>query len=187
MRRPQIALAAICMCSGAPAVLGAEANVCEREMVRAAATHNVPLGMLYAVGLTESGRAGSLQPYALNIEGRPAYEASKAAALRAFRDAQRSGAKQIDVGCMQINHRYHVQNFGSLDDMFEPAKNVAYAAHFLSELKEREGSWTMAIARYHAGPNNGPAQKTYVCRVLGNMVAAGFGEWTNDARAYCRQ
>jgi soluble lytic murein transglycosylase-like protein len=160
-------------------------NVCEREMVRAAAANNVPLGMLYAVGLTESGRSGSLQPYALNIEGRAAYESSKAAALRAFRMAQRSGAKQIDVGCMQINHRYHAENFASLEDMFDPAKNVAYAAHFLSELKEREGSWTTAIARYHAGPNNGPAQKTYVCRVIGNMVEAGFGEWTNDARAYC--
>jgi soluble lytic murein transglycosylase-like protein len=173
------------MFSGRPAVLAGEMNACESEMVRAAAIHNVPLGMLYAVGMTESGRAGSLQPYSLNVEGRPAYEASKAAALRAFRTAQRSGAKQIDVGCMQINHYYHGQQFGSLEDMFDPAKNVTYAARFLSELKEREGSWTMAIARYHAGPNNGPAQRTYVCRVIGNMVASGFGEWTSDARAYC--
>ncbi len=173
--------------SGAQIALGVEGNVCEREMVRAAAEHSVPLGMLYAVGLTESGRSGSLEPYALNIEGRPAYEPSKAAALQAFRKAQLGGAKLIDIGCMQINHHYHAQSFSSLEDMFDPAKNVAYAARFLSELKEREGSWTMAIARYHAGPNNLPAQKTYVCRVIGNMIAAGFGEWTPDARAYCDQ
>ena len=67
----------------------------------------------------------------------------------------------------------------------DPAKNVAYAARFLSELKEREGTWTKAVARYHAGPKNLPAQKAYVCRVIGNMVAAGVGEWTSDARAYC--
>jgi soluble lytic murein transglycosylase-like protein len=88
---------------------------------------------------------------------------------------------------MQINHHYHSESFHSLDDMFDPAQNVAYAARFLSELKEREGSWTKAVARYHAGPNNAPAQKTYVCRVIGNMVAVGFGEWTSDARAYCNK
>lgn len=185
MRRRLLALAAICMSSSAPVVLAADMNACEREMVRAAAQYDVPLGMLYAVGLTESGRAGSLQPYALNIEGRAAYEESKAAAMRVFRSAQLSGAKLIDVGCMQINHRYHAEKFGSLEEMFDPAKNVEYAARFLSELHEREGSWTMAIARYHAGPNNDEAQKTYVCRVIGNMVTAGFGEWTDDARAFC--
>jgi soluble lytic murein transglycosylase-like protein len=186
MRRLQIALVAACMFSG-PTALAEAPNLCERELVRAAATHDVPLSMLYAVGLSESGRGGSLQPYALNIDGRSAYEPNKQAALRAFRQAKLSGAKRIDVGCMQINHHYHSESFGSLEDMFDPAQNVAYAARFLSELKEREGSWTKAVARYHAGPKNAPAQKAYVCRVIGNMVAVGFGEWTSDARAYCNR
>lgn len=160
-------------------------TVCEAELVRAAAMHNVPIGMLYAVALSESGRGGSLQPYALNIDGRSEFEQSKSDALRAFRQARLGGAKFIDVGCMQINHHYHGENFDSVEDMFDPEKNVAYAAQLLSELKEREGTWTKAIARYHAGPNNAPAQKAYVCRVIGNMVEAGFGDWTSDARAYC--
>lgn len=185
MRQLRIALASAFMFSGQTAVLPAESNVCERELVRASAMHNVPLGMLYAVGLSESGRGGSLQPYALNIDGRPAFETDKPAALRTFRQAKLSGAKLIDVGCMQINHHYHGESFDSLDDMFDPAKNVAYAARFLSELKEREGTWTKAIARYHAGPNNAEAQKAYVCRVIGNMVEAGFGEWTSESRGYC--
>lgn len=154
-------------------------------MVRAAAAYDVPIGMLYAVGLTETGRAGSLQPYALNIEGHPAYEADKTAALQAFRNAQRGGAKLIDVGCMQINHYYHGKNFHSVEEMLDPEQNVRYAARFLSELKKREGSWTMAIARYHAGPDNVAAQKTYVCRVIDNLVATGFGERTEGSRAYC--
>jgi soluble lytic murein transglycosylase-like protein len=45
----------------------------------------------------------------------------------------------------------------------------------------------MAVARYHAGPNNDPAQKVYVCRVIANMVAVGFGKWTSNARAFCNQ
>ena len=104
-----------------------------------------------------------------------------------FEDAQRAGAKLIDVGCMQINHHFHARHFASLEDMLDPAQNVAYAARFLSELKKREGSWTMAIARYHAGPDNVKAQRGYVCRVIGNMVEAGFGEWTDAANAYCRR
>ena len=43
----------------------------------------------------------------------------------------------------------------------------------------------MAVARYHAGPNNDPAQKRYVCRVITNMVATGFGRWTPEARQFC--
>ena len=97
-----------------------------------------------------------------------------------------AGAKLIDVGCMQINHHFHARHFASVEQMFEPAANVDYAARFLKELKAREGSWTMAVARYHAGPNNDPAQKRYVCRVIANMVATGFGAWTSQSRAFCR-
>jgi soluble lytic murein transglycosylase-like protein len=168
------------------AVAGAGTNLCEREMVRAAEKHGVPLGMLYAVGLTETGRGDSLRPYALNIEGRASYDDDKATALRRVQGARASGAKLIDVGCMQINHHFHARQFGSVDQMFEPAANVDYAARFLKELKGREGTWTMAVARYHAGPNNNPAQKRYVCRVIANMVATGFGAWTGQSRAFCQ-
>lgn len=160
---------------------------CEREMARAAAKYDVPLGMLYAVGLTETGRGDSLRPYALNIAGDAIYDIDKAEALRLFNNARARGVSLIDVGCMQINHRYHAKNFTSVEAMLEPRANVEYAAQFLTELKQREGSWTMAIARYHAGPDNDAAQKRYVCRVIHNMVATGFGEWTPEAQSFCRR
>jgi len=178
------ALAAIFMCSAA--ALGAAENVCEREMARAAQAHGIPVGVLYAVGLTETGRGDSLRPYALNIDGRAVYDIGKSDALHTFERAQKAGARMIDVGCMQINHHFHARNFASVDDMLDPPQNVAYAARFLQQLKAREGSWTMAVARYHAGPDNDPAQKRYVCRVLSNLVASGFGAWTADARAFCQ-
>lgn len=170
--------------SGA-AVATAGENACEREMVRAAREHAVPLAVLYAVGLSETGRGDSLRPYALNIEGKAVYDIDKKQALRSFEEARRRGAKLIDVGCMQINHYFHARHFSSVEEMLDPARNVDYAARFLRQLKEREGNWTMAVARYHAGPNNEPAQKRYVCRVITNMVATGFGKWTDDARQFC--
>ena len=160
-------------------------KACEREMVRASHKHGVPLGMLYAVGLTETGRGDSLRPYALNVDGKAIYELSKPAAVHAFALATKQGAKFIDVGCMQINHRYHGKHFASLDHMLDPAVNVDYAARFLAQLKEREGTWTKAVARYHAGPDNDPAQKRYVCRVISNMVATGFGKWTPESEKFC--
>ena len=54
-------------------------------------------------------------------------------------------------------------------------------------LKHRHDTWSMAVARYHAGPDNDPAQKQYVCRVIANMVATGFGKWTGNARTFCNQ
>ena len=158
---------------------------CEKEMARASKQHGIPLGMLYAVGLTETGRAGSLQPYALNVEGRASYGLDLRQALSLFDAARRTGAKLIDLGCMQINHYFHAEHFASVEEMFDPSKNVDYAARFLKQLYAREGTWTMAVARYNAGPHNNPAQKRYVCRVITNMVATGFGEWTPDARSFC--
>ncbi len=154
-------------------------------MKRASKAYGVPLGMLYAVGLTETGRAGSLQPYALNVEGKAVYGIGLDDALKRFDIAKREGAKLIDIGCMQINHYFHADRFASVREMLDPAKNVDYAARFLKELYAREGTWTLAVARYHAGPNNNPAQKRYVCRVITNMVATGFGEWTPAAKQFC--
>ncbi|MGO4838316.1 transglycosylase SLT domain-containing protein [Rhizobiaceae sp. 2RAB30] len=167
-----------------PAVAAA-VNACETEILRASERYGVPVGILYSVGLTETGRKGSLQPYALNVEGKAVFKSSRREAIAAFREARLGGAKLIDVGCMQINHHYHSEHFSGLDDMFDPHSNVDYAARFLLRLKARHTSWSMAVARYHAGPDNDPAQKRYVCRVIANMVATGFGKWTENARNFC--
>jgi len=158
---------------------------CEREMVRAARVQNVPLGVLYAVGLSETGRKGVLHPYALNIDGRTVRAADLREAVAQFRDAKSKGAKLVDLGCMQVNHLYHGTQFASVEAMFDPVQNVNYAARFLKELRAREGSWTMAVARYNAGPNNTIGQRRYVCSVIGNLVTSGFGSWTSEARAFC--
>lgn len=163
----------------------AEASVCESEIMAAAAKYNVPAGILYSVGLTETGRKGSLQPYAMNIEGKAYFETSEQAVLARFSDARAHGAKLIDLGCMQINYHFHGENFASPSEMLEPKKNVEYAARFLANLHARHETWTMAVARYHAGPNNDPAQKKYVCRVIANLVATGYGKWTPNATTFC--
>ena len=180
-----IAVMAIFTYSAGGGPAGAGENACEREMVRASDKYDVPLGVLYAVGLTESGRKNSLQPYAMHVAGRPYFAQSMAEGLRRFDEARAAGARLIDIGCMQINHHFHGEKFPSVAIMFDPRTNVDYAARFLKTLRKQEGSWTLAVARYHAGPDNDPAQKKYVCVVIANMVATGFGSWTPEARAFC--
>ena len=168
--------------SGAASAAG---HACEAEILSASARYGVPEGILYAVGLTETGRKGSLQPYALNIEGRAVFANSPAEAIAEFKAATRRGSKLIDLGCMQINHHYHAEHFSGLGEMLDPHANVDYAARFLVRLKAKYKTWSMAVARYHAGPDNDPAQKRYICRVIANMVATGFGKWTQNARDFC--
>ena len=163
----------------------ADENVCEAEMMRASRVHDVPLAVLYAVGLTETGRRGNLHPFALNIAGRSHFARDAREALAVFERERARGVRLIDLGCMQINHHWHGREFETVAHMLDPALNVDYAARFLKELRARHGSWTLAVARYHAGPNNTPAQKRYVCAVIRHMVSTGMGAWTPNARAFC--
>ena len=158
---------------------------CEHEIAAAARRYDIPLAVFYAVGLNETGGSGRLQPYSMNIDGRASANGSLPEALSRFRSAKAAGARMIDIGCMQINHHYHGAAFETVEAMFDPVRNVDYAARFLRDLKLREHTWTMAVARYNAGPDNNPAQKKYVCGVLTRMVASGFGAWTPAARGFC--
>jgi len=63
-------VAAACTFSPPAAAAGAGAsNLCERQMAHAAEKHGVPLGVLYAVGLTETGRGDSLTCRHENLAG----------------------------------------------------------------------------------------------------------------------
>lgn len=162
-----------------------DGKVCEQFLLAISASEGVPLGVLYAVGLTETGKKGSLHPYALNIEGKTIFTANREEALAQFALARKQGKKLIDLGCMQVNYHYHRANFNSVSDMVDPLKNITYAAKFLKSLRESEGSWTAAVAKYHCSPRKPAEQKRYICSVVTNLVVTGFGAWTPEARSMC--
>ena len=58
--------------------------------------------------------------------------------------------KSIDVGCMQINTKYHLKNFKDLYHLVEPEENVKYAAIYLLKLYKKHKSWNEAVSRYHS-------------------------------------
>ena len=162
-----------------------DSKICEQYLSAVSKSEGVPLGVLYAVGLTETGKGGRLHPYALNIEGKTVFAKDRKEALATFRKARNEGKKLIDLGCMQVNHHYHGSHFASVSEMLEPKTNIVYAAKFLKALKESEGSWTAAVARYHASPKVPREQRRYICSVATNLVATGFGSWTPQAKTLC--
>ncbi|TCT07916.1 transglycosylase SLT domain-containing protein [Aquabacter spiritensis] len=163
----------------------AKLGVCEAEIAHASQKFGVPLAILYAVGLTESGGSGTLQPLLVATKTISYVGKSRADAIRRFHEIRATGTELIDLGCMQANYYWHKAEFKSLEEMFDPRANVEQAARFLAVLRKRHGSWIIAAARYNAGPHNTPAQKRYVCAVMRNLVRSGFGAWTPDAKAFC--
>jgi hypothetical protein len=116
----------------------------------------IPAHLLGALAKVESGRhhktssARLAWPWTVMAEGRGRYLPTKAAAIAEVRALKARGVSNIDVGCMQINLHWHADAFADLEQAFDPAYNVAYAATFLLDLRASENSWTKAIGVYHS-------------------------------------
>jgi hypothetical protein len=128
--------------------------LCEMAAQSAAREYGVPHPVLAALMLTESGRktGKSLRawPWTVNMEGAGHWFETESEA-RAFVEAHfRRGARSFDVGCFQINYKWHHEAFDSIDEMFEPLTNARYAARFLRELFSELGSWDRAAGAYHS-------------------------------------
>ena len=58
--------------------------------------------------------------------------------------------RNLDIGCFQINLRWHGHAFASVAQMFDPLANARYAAEFLTDLHREFGDWDAAVAAYHS-------------------------------------
>jgi hypothetical protein len=130
------------------------ADLCERAILNGARRGGVPVEVLHAVALNETGRKseGKLRPWpwAINREGKGYWFDSYEAALAFAKASLADGRKSFDVGCVQINYRWHGHAFPSIEDMFNPEWTATYAAQFLRTLYEERGSWSAAAGAYHS-------------------------------------
>ncbi|WP_161634088.1 transglycosylase SLT domain-containing protein [Sulfitobacter noctilucae] len=63
-----------------------------------------------------------------------------------------AGARDINIGCFQINYRLHSQAFKSIDEMFDPLINARHVARVLKQLYTQQGDWTKAVVAYQSEP-----------------------------------
>ncbi|MGX9855032.1 lytic transglycosylase domain-containing protein [Limimaricola variabilis] len=161
--------------AGAP-VAGAplERGVCVAEILRAQLRHRIPGNLLLAIGIQEAGvtRGGHLTiwPWAVNAAGEGRLFDNRDQALAWIAARRAAGIDSIDVGCMQINLRWHPDAFDGVAQGFDPARNVEYAARFLRGLYEEFGDWTAAAGAYHS--RTPEAQKVYLAALRGNIEVA---------------
>lgn len=136
------------------AASGRVANSCDRAAERAARETGVPLDVLRALTRTETGRAGKTGPepwpWTVNMEGTGAWFPDLDSALAHVFAHVKQGARSFDIGCFQINHRWHGSAFSSIEEMFQPEANAGYAARFLKALHDELGDWTAAAGAYHS-------------------------------------
>jgi hypothetical protein len=132
------------------------AKLCTRHLQRYETQYGIPSHLLSAIASTESGRYhDGLKirlpwPWTINAEGKGYYFDTKEEAIAAALKLQARGIDSIDVGCMQVNIHHHPGAFVSMAQAFEPENNVAYAASFLRNLYQDEGSWKKAASDYHS-------------------------------------
>ena len=130
-------------------------NICLAEARRAEVQHGVPSGLLQSIARVEAGRktvTGEFMPWAwtLNDAGEGLFFDTRNAALTYLEDAVTDPEHSVDVGCMQVNSKWHLEGFLNVGDMLDPSQNADYAAIFLLDLKAAHGSWDDAVKHYHS-------------------------------------
>jgi len=113
----------------------------------------LPHKLLTSISLVESGVGDGNKvnpwPWALNVNGKSKYFDNKEDTLKFLKKSLQKN-RNIDVGCMQINYKFHGHRFKNLNHILNPEENVKYAAEFLKKLFKRHKSWNEAISRYHS-------------------------------------
>lgn len=132
---------------GAPAL-------CIEAAREAAERHGVPVNVMLAITLVETRRTvngvSGPWPWTLNIEGKGYWYETRSEALSHAERVLAQGRRLIDLGCFQLNFRWHGGNFATADQMLEPALSADYAARFLSGLHAETGDWIRAAGLYHS-------------------------------------
>lgn len=130
---------------------------CEAAIAAQEGGSGLPRGLLRAIAHVETGKWDvQLQrslpwPWAFNAEGTSHLAVNREDAALRVRRLLARGVQSVDVGCMQINLRHHPLAFATVEEGFDPHRNVGYAIRLLHELRRRHGDWPAAIMRYHSG------------------------------------
>lgn len=133
---------------------GTMSHLCDRAARAAAQARDVPYDVLRAISRAETGRGGKgglrPWPWTVNMEGTGKwFNSEDEARAYVFKHFKR-GARSFDVGCFQVNYKWHGTAFRSIDEMFDPMLNADYAARFLRGLYDEFGDWSAAAGAYHS-------------------------------------
>ena len=132
-------------------------DICSLAVARAEKQYNIKPELLQTIASVESGKWDKRYgrriawPWTIQVNGKGYYYKTKQEAVDAIKALRAEGINNIDVGCMQINMKYHGKAFKSIEDALDPVKNAAYSAKFLYNLYQRNGhNWQKTAMQYHS-------------------------------------
>lgn len=135
-----------------------------------AVKYGIPVRLLYAVALAESGKTIAAinrrqpWPWTLNIAGKGVYFGSRLAAWQALDQSLRDGETSVDIGLMQVNWHFHQHRLGNSWLALEPIHNLTIGAEILKDCYKNRRDWWASVGCYHA-PSDGVRAKRYRKRV----------------------
>lgn len=167
------------------------AALCEWAAQTAAAEMGVPADIMGALTLTETGRRrdGTVRPWAwsANSEGQGTWFEDPNTALAFAEEKLSQGRTNLDIGCFQLNYRWHGQHFASVGEMFDPLANARYAARFLRELYAETGDWRRAAGAFHSRtPANADRYLARFDELHADFRAGGFAGMRGTVETYNR-
>jgi soluble lytic murein transglycosylase-like protein len=163
MKLHRLSLAAALSVAAAAACVPADAAQTPPAAYQRASTHSgVPVEVLYAVALQESGVSlrGRLipWPWTLNVAGQAQRFANRTAACEGLGQALAEHAPtRIDVGLGQVNLGWQQHRYEQPCDLLDPYRNLAVVAQILREHASTSDNWITAIGRYHRPAGGAPA------------------------------
>ena len=143
-----------------------ESEVCQNLAEKFGRQFKIPNKLLSSISIVESGTVKENKliswPWTLNVDGEAKYFKTKEETVN-FLESNLKKFKNIDVGCMQISTKYHLQKFNNVSELINPENNVKYAAKYLRKLFHTHKTWNEAISRYHSSiPSR---KKNYLSKV----------------------
>lgn len=150
-----MAIIYICILLTKDVLADAPVGDCTTAINLASEKYGLPDNLLMTIARTESGKwnkkTGKNEPlaWAINNAGNNYYPKTWQESYEIIKKLRSRGETNIDIGCMQINWRWHRQHFDGIKHMMDAYASADYAARFLVRLKERHGTWTKAIKCYH--------------------------------------
>ena len=133
-----------------------ESELCSLAAARMEDKYGIKTHLLQTISSVETGRWDYNKekfvswPWTINANGKGKHFKTKAEAVAEVKRLQSNGVKSIDVGWMQISLKYHSTAFNSIEEAFEPEKNVEYSAKFLKNLYNKRKDWQKAAMAYHS-------------------------------------
>ena len=132
-------------------------DICGMAVTKAEKDYLIKPELLHTIASVESGIWSKKYarriawPWTVQANGKGYYYQSKEEAVAAIKVFLEEGNNNIDVGCMQINLKYHGHAFKNIEEALDPEKNVAYSAKFLRKLyKENGEDWQKTAMQYHS-------------------------------------